>query len=296
MNLFAKPTEGKPAGLFSVGHFILLFLTITGVIIAIHFTKNRDKEAVKKTIKRCTIFLWILEIIKIIFNLVIGNSKNINTYIPLYFCSLTLYAGLFSSFAKGKLKKIGDVFLATGGIVAGIVFIIFPTTSLLTYPIFHYITMQSFIFHGAMIYLGIIINKYKYIEIEKKDILYYAGLILVICIIAYIINSIFDSNLMFISKDFPGTPLTILESMAMGISVITTDVGVAREALGELEKKYIMEERSKECLKNKIKLLFENKKELSAISKENMEQVKKFDWTIVCKQYKDFFENILKQG
>lgn len=93
-----------------------------------------------------------------------------------------------------------------------------------------------------------------------------------------------------------GTPLTILESMAMGIPVITTDVGVAREALGELEKKYIMEERSKECLKNKIKLLFENKKELSAISKENMEQVKKFDWTIVCKQYKDFFENILKQG
>ena len=57
-----------------------------------------------------------------------------------------------------------------------------------------------------------------------------------------------------------------------------------------------MEERSKECLKNKIKLLFENKKELSAISKENMEQIKKFDWTIVCKQYKDFFENILKQG
>ena len=32
------------------------------------------------------------------------------------------------------------------------------------------------------------------------------------------------------------------------------------------------------------------------ISKENMEQIKKFDWTIVCKQYKDFFENILKQG
>ncbi len=101
-------------------------------------------------------------------------------------------------------------FLATGGIVAGIVFIIFPTTSLLTYPIFHYITMQSFIFHGAMIYLGIIINKYKYIEIEKKDILYYAGLILVICIIAYIINSIFDSNLMFISKDFTASPITIL--------------------------------------------------------------------------------------
>lgn len=86
----------------------------------------------------------------------------------------------------------------------------FQTTSLLIYPIFHYISMQSFVYHGAMVYLGIIINKYKYIEIEKKDILYYAGLILIICIIAYILNCIFDSNLMFISKDFPASPITIL--------------------------------------------------------------------------------------
>ncbi|MCI8486701.1 MAG: hypothetical protein HFJ20_06490 [Clostridia bacterium] len=33
---------------------------------------------------------------------------------------------------------------------------------------------------------------------------------MLICIIAYIINSIFDSNLMFISKDFPASPITIL--------------------------------------------------------------------------------------
>ena len=33
---------------------------------------------------------------------------------------------------------------------------------------------------------------------------------MLICIIAYIINNIFDSNLMFISKDFPASPITIL--------------------------------------------------------------------------------------
>ena len=33
---------------------------------------------------------------------------------------------------------------------------------------------------------------------------------MLICIIAYIINSIFDSNLMFISKDFTASPITIL--------------------------------------------------------------------------------------
>lgn len=227
MNLFAKPTEGKPAGLFSVGHFILLFLTITGVIIAIHFTKNRDKEAVKKTIKRCTIFLWILESIKIIFNLVIGNSKNINTYIPLYFCSLTLYAGLFSSFAKGKLKKIGDVFLATGSIIGGIIFILFPTTSITTYPIIHYISIQSFIYHGVMIYVGLLMNITGYIEVKVNDIWYYFVFIMIIGIIAYIFNKSFDGNLMFISKNFPGTILEVVYNVTGKFYTIIMVLGQA---------------------------------------------------------------------
>ena len=208
--IFAKPGEYKACGLFTYQHFSLIICTAIGIFLAVKCTKINDKNDIRKIIIKTTILVSILEIIKIIFNFKIGNGNNINTYVPLYYCSILLYAGIFSSLKNKFIKRVGDVFLATGGIVAGIVFIIFPTTSLLTYPIFHYITMQSFIFHGAMIYLGIIINKYKYIEIEKKDILYYAGLILVICIIAYIINSIFDSNLMFISKDFTASPITIL--------------------------------------------------------------------------------------
>ena len=61
-----------------------------------------------------------------------------------------------------------------------------------------------------MVYLGLLINKTNYIKIKATDIKYFSVLVLVICIIALIINNIFESNLMFISEDFPGTPLTIL--------------------------------------------------------------------------------------
>ena len=72
----------------------------------------------------------------------------------------------------------------------------------------HFISLHSFFFHGTMIYLGIIINKYKYIDLRLKDLLYYATLVGAICIIAYIVNVKSDSNLMFISKDFPGSPIS----------------------------------------------------------------------------------------
>lgn len=91
-----------------------------------------------------------------------------------------------------------------------------------------------------------------------------------------------------------GTPLTVLESMAMGIPIISTDVGVVSEILGKKGRKYILEERTKECLKNKIKDLLNNRQDFKEISQENLIQVKNNDWSNICQKYKEFFEYNLK--
>ena len=204
----ARPGEYKPCGIFTIEHFILIAITFVGIIIALKQTVN--KKNVKKIIQTCTLIVWIFEIIIIIFKTTINGTNNINEYVPLYYCSLLLYSGIFSSLGKGKLKRIGDVFLSTGGIIGGIIFILIPSTSLPSYPMLHLVSIHSFIFHGIMVYLGLLINLTNYIELEKKDILYYSTLVGMICIIAYIVNKIFGSNLMFISKNFPGTFIEII--------------------------------------------------------------------------------------
>jgi uncharacterized membrane protein YwaF len=207
---FAKPGEYEACGMFSTGHFVLLGISFLIICIATYFTRNLKKENVLKIIRISTVFLWVLEIIKIVFNLSIGNANKPNTYIPLYYCSLILYAGIFSGFCKGKLKQVGDVFIATGAIVGGLVFLVYPSTSIVTYPLFHYISLQSFILHTIMVYLGILVNVTGYVKLQYKDIIYYAGLIIIIGIVAYIFNLFFDSNLMFVSKNFPGTPIELV--------------------------------------------------------------------------------------
>lgn len=205
--LFANPGEYEPCGMFTLGHIKLIIVTIMGIILALKKTINKSKEEVKKIIKKCTIVMWIFEAIIISFKLRTGDIRNVNNYVPLYFCSLLLYAGMLSSFAKGSLKRVGDVFLATGGIVGGITFIFLPTTSLPSFPMLHIVSLHSFLFHGIMVYLGLLINATNYIELEAKDIKYYASLVGIVCVLAFCVNQIFDSNLMFISKNFPGTPL-----------------------------------------------------------------------------------------
>ena len=208
--LFANSGEYEACGMFTKGHITLLLLTIIGIIVALKNTANKTKKEVKQIIKRCTILMCVLEVITITFKLFTGDPRNLNNYVPLYYCSLLLYAGVFSSFAKGQLQRMGDVFLATGGIIGGIVFLIFPTTSLPAYPALHYVSLHSFLFHGTMVYLGLLMNITHYIELEAKDIKYYALLVGVVCLLAYIVNKIFGSNLMFISQNFPGMPIEIL--------------------------------------------------------------------------------------
>ena len=90
-----------------------------------------------------------------------------------------------------------------------------------------------------------------------------------------------------------GTPLPVLEAMACGVPIVSTDVGIVKEALGNEQSNYILSERSKEKLKNKKKDLCENSQKLKILSKENLEQIKKWSWENIAIQYKEFFENNL---
>ena len=114
-----------------------------------------------------------------------------------------------NEFMKGAidlvLKRVGDVFFATGGIVAGASFMIFPITSLTNYPAFHFISIQSFVLHATMVVVGFIINRAEYIEYDNRDFKYFFGIITVCTVLAYIVNLKLGTNLMFISQNFPGT-------------------------------------------------------------------------------------------
>lgn len=87
-----------------------------------------------------------------------------------------------------------------------------------------------------------------------------------------------------------GTPMPLLESMATGVPIITTDVGIAREAFGSKQQEFILKTRTKEELKSRIVELINNNNLLKELSRENIEQSKTWTWEKNIQKYKRFFD------
>ena len=91
-----------------------------------------------------------------------------------------------------------------------------------------------------------------------------------------------------------GTPNPVLESMASGVPIVSTNVGIVRDALGEKQKEFILKERTKADLKAKLIKLLNNKEQFKELSEENLIQIKEWTWEKKCYQFKEFFNQNLK--
>ena len=94
-----------------------------------------------------------------------------------------------------------------------------------------------------------------------------------------------------------GTPRPILEGMASGCPIITTDVGIAEETFGPKQQEYIIGRRNgendveiKEALKEKLRYLYHHREELIDLSDENYEYGEFNDIDHLMPLYQIFFE------
>ena len=197
-----------PSGMHGFGHYLLLLSTLIAVVVALNHTLVLSLLRIRRLIRHTAVFLWVLELLKILFKLKKEKSRDPGTWVPLYFCSIALYALLLSGFGSGVWQRTGDVFLATGGLCAGVCFLAYPSSSLLLYPWWHFCSLHSFLYHGTMIWIGVLVSRSGLIDLRLSDFPLYFGFVLFFCLLALAVNRRYGSNLMFISRPFDGTFLT----------------------------------------------------------------------------------------
>lgn len=195
---FCKEYEYPPVEMFSIGHIITLIVFLLLIGICIYLCRKLEERKIILLTRGIAIFITILEIIKIIVQHINGEGHMIDHWVPLYFCSMFIYATWMAGFGKGHIKNLGRAFIGTGGIVAGLCFLFFPTTSFTMYPLFHYFCLYSMVYHSLMVFLGITYLLNGFEKVGKSSFSYYFIFCFFFSILAIIINSILNTNFMFL--------------------------------------------------------------------------------------------------
>lgn len=240
---------GQICGMFTPWHFAVMALFALLLWLFLRLSKNITYQGIKKLHLVVAICLTAFEIIKIVLR--VCKGQNLDSYLPLYFCSLYIYA-IWIAFAKNNfLSRMGFAYITMGGILASLCFTIYPSTSLALYPVWHPACLHSFAYHLTMTYTGILFLWKKYFVPKANDCHKFFVFVAAFCVLAFMINYFFGTNCMFMANAYKLPVLdAILEYnkyLYMLIVVVAQSVAIFWASFGI----YKLFDKAKQCRQKK---------------------------------------------
>lgn len=157
------------------GRTIFLVFSIVAILALLIIFRNAKHRNVARYLTVVAIALPILEITKIVWesrwDIRTGRGFNWEGLLPLYTCSMFMYALILWRFSKGKLRRAALAWLATIGFVGGVSNLIF-LRGLKWYPFFTFGAMYSMTFHFVMTFTALFIVVTGFIRFEWLDVLW----------------------------------------------------------------------------------------------------------------------------
>lgn len=219
--MFSRPNSETACGMFTLPHIISLIICLVLVALAIYLSRKFDEKKIKLTTKIMAYVFTVLEIAKIIFKFAIDDAKYLDHWVPLYFCSLFIFALWMCTYGKGRIYKLGESFILGGCIVGGFAFLVVPATSLMDYPVYHFLSIHSMVFHSSMLYLGIMYIWKKKSKLDLKVLTYYSIFVGFFGVLSIVLNLIFDQNFMILTKPV-NIPIEFLNAIANNVPWLYT--------------------------------------------------------------------------
>lgn len=183
--------HGFKSDLFSTPHIVYIVLVYIFAFVISYLLRKTKHEKISVGIKILSIVMFLLEIGKISFegyyDVTTGRGFNYEGILPVYTCSLFMYALFCAGFFKGFVRKCCLSFITTIGLLYGAIGVVY-CNGLNFYPFWTFGAFYSLFFHSAMFITGVFLLMTGYKKLEWKDSLLAMIPILVLALVAIPIN------------------------------------------------------------------------------------------------------------
>lgn len=217
----------------------LMFLGLMAIAIVIIFKKCKkltDKQfrIIMASFGGVLILLEIFKQLNFAFDSETGVWEYAWKQFPFQFCSVPMYVMLLVGILKeSKFRDYLCSFLATFGLFAGLIVMIYPSTVLSTI-IFRF--CQSMIHHIAMVLGGLIVVVSGRVKFEHKTILKGMSVFSVIVGMAFIMNIVFhmsgntSSFNMFYIGPYSNSDIPVLKQIGIALNISADSIHIGNFA------------------------------------------------------------------
>ncbi len=190
--------EEQIAGLFTPTHFIVLAAYALLLAVALFLSR----KLTEKGVRRATVIVGALSTVCYILKSFYRSFlRDLGGMLPIYVSDLYIFASWFTLSKNKHIKRLGECFISFGSTTAGIAYILFPTTSLLVFPVWHPISIHGILYHWAILYIGIL-TLWKVYRPKASDFWYFFSFMTFFTAIALVLNNALPElglNFMFVS-------------------------------------------------------------------------------------------------
>ncbi len=158
---FLPPASELPGTMFTPLHLIFAAVVL-GLVI---FGGLRLAKKDEKTIRVVFGVIWgltvVLEVAKILWETYSGKTVSFEWggILPLYPCSIFMYAMPFAIWGKGKLRYMGCGYVCSLGLLGGIINYVYPATVLNSYSCISFAGFHTFFYHSAIVFCALVMLK-----------------------------------------------------------------------------------------------------------------------------------------
>lgn len=183
MTDFLKKIFGWKVGkisieLFSVWHFLYIFLIVGFIVGGVFLLKNKPQKTKEKTLKIMIVTTLVLYIADFMLQPFVTSDFTIDIdKLPFHICTLMCIVSTFAQFSnKGWLKEIAVTLSMAGSLM----YLLYPGSALGGVSPWCYKVIQTMLYHGLLLAWGVLSLTTGEVKLQVKNM--WQPLIAVICV------------------------------------------------------------------------------------------------------------------